>query len=176
VDAGQGSEGEDVVSKDDRALVKLTQRKTFWITNVNPQPWQAPRGAKRFGTMTKHETLKGYQNAVKEQMADLWPYGPFDGNPNTGTPVALSFVFWRQIESVQDARGNWHRGQVADATNLQKALEDALQGVLFTYDRYTADVRSRVIEQSPYTEPKIGIAIKPADNVVLQLELDFDDE
>lgn len=156
----------------DKPLVALNQRKVFWITGVNPQPWQAPRFTKGFKGVTKHETLKGYQNAVKEELAAVWPYGPFDTTQET--PVALSFAFWRQIENVQDTSGRWHRGQVADATNLQKALEDALQGILLTNDRYVADVRSRIIEQSPFTVPKIGIAIRPADNVVLQLDMESD--
>lgn len=159
----------------DPAPVALNQRKTFWITGVNPQPWQvaAPvKGKRKPKFWVKHGALAGYQEAVKEELRALWPYGPFDTKE---TPVALSFVFWRQIENVQDADGRWHRGGIADATNLQKALEDALQGILFTNDRYVADIRSRIIEQSPYTEPKIGISVKPATGVSLQLELEFVD-
>lgn len=161
------------------AKVALTQKKTFWISGVNPQPWQvaAPvKGKRKPKFWVKHGNLAGYQEAVKEELRAVWPYGPFDIHPKTGTPAALSFVFWRQIENVQDADGRWHRGGVADATNLQKALEDALQGILFTNDRYIADVRSRIVEQSPYTEPKIGICIKPATGVSLQLELDLVNE
>lgn len=156
----------------DKPRVKLTQKKVFWVTGVNPQPWSVPRGNRFGGRPVKSDVLHTYQQAVKEQIQGVWEFGPFDSD----VPIALSFAFWRQIENEQDASGRWHRGKIADATNLQKALEDALQGVLFTNDRYVADVRSRIIEQSPFVEPRVGISIRPATGTSLQLEFDFSDE
>lgn len=160
------------MTTDKKPLVKLTQKKVFWVTGVNPQPWAVPRGNRFGGRPQKGGVLHTYQQAVKEQVSSFWEFGPFDKD----VPIALSFAFWRQIENEQDTAGRWHRGKVADATNLQKALEDALQGVLFTNDRYIADIRSRIIEQGPYVEPKIGICIRPATGISLQMEFEFGDD
>ncbi len=123
---------------------------TYIIEGINPQPWSVSiRG--------KNGALDAYQNAVKEELADYdiepWP---------VGVPVKLYFEFWRQLESVVDADRRRHRNQYADATNLQKALEDALQGVLFTNDRYVPDIHTRIKAQGADVEPKIVIRISPA--------------
>jgi hypothetical protein len=84
--------------------------------------------------MGRNQQLHMYQQAVKDEMKRLYPDAvelpPY---------YELDFWFWRNTE----------RGNIADATNLQKATEDALQGVLLSNDRQVVRVASTVVAQGP---------------------------
>lgn len=137
-------------------LVRV-KRKWYIIDDVNPQPWAiGPLGVGRrvggvYPFIGPNQQLVSYQSAVREELAD------FDATDWTGD-IQLEFFFWRRIEIVK--RGTKQsRSHQADTTNLQKALEDALQGVFFANDRAVRDVRSIVVEQSQTTIPRIAICI-----------------
>lgn len=127
------------------------------IEGLNPVPWTSPdaeigrRNGKIFAHLVKDGNLVMYQEAVKETLRDelelVFP---------TSERVALVFYFWRQLYV-----HNKGRSKEADATNLQKALEDALQGVLYKNDRQVVDVRSIVVSQSITTDPRIVIMVMP---------------
>ena len=63
---------------------------------------------------------------------------------------SVTFYFWRRLDG---------RKHPADATNMQKATEDALQEVLFKNDRDIRDIRSVVVEQSAETKPLVLLRI-----------------
>lgn len=126
----------------------------FGIIGINPEPWTAAqvgivnRGGKPSAQAFPNEKVKVYQAAIADEV-DLWretepSYTLFDV-----APLHLTFYFWRSTAG----------GQPADATNLQKSTEDALQGHLFKNDSQIAYVETRIMEQSPTVEPLIGIAI-----------------
>lgn len=128
--------------------------RSYIIDGVNPIPWSAggySRGSKR---MVKSQPLIVYQQSLKEELADqvsgLWPQG---------LPIYLRFEFWRQLEAPVDTTGRKHQAQYADATNLQKSTEDALQGVLFSNDRYVTEVHTLIRAQGSDVEPKVIIHI-----------------
>lgn len=133
---------------------------TLWqhlITGINPVPWKAPEGSVGRGRgriyvqMHKNASLTAYQEAVKEDIeASIGELKPIEG------PYQAEFYFWRQIE-VYETDKRKSRSHVADATNLQKALEDACEKLLFKNDRDCWDVHSTIVEQSVDTEPKILI-------------------
>jgi Holliday junction resolvase RusA-like endonuclease len=133
--------------------------------DLNPQPWtpgtavtRAGRGGKgRFTTMIKDPQLETYQEAVREAMYKKYP--DIVRFPK-GVDLAVEFYFWRQLERASDAEGKKHRGKRADATNLQKALEDALQGVLYDNDSSIVDIRTTIVDQAQDTSPCIVINIE----------------
>jgi len=120
---------------------------------INPEPWAigpvsvGKRGGKYFPIVGRNQQLHGYKEAVKDELelqgAQMLPEGAYE----------LGFYFWRGLET--NTSGS--RMNTADATNLQKATEDALHGVLFDNDRDVREVRSVFVEQAPGVEGGIGI-------------------
>jgi hypothetical protein len=122
----------------------------YWVTGINPEPWTAGTAfrygsSKRLG-IAKDGKLKAYQEAVADEFVYQNPHFiPMIGE------LSLTFFFWRS-----SAHGN-----VADATNLQKSTEDALQNILYGNDRNNRHASSTVMEQTPQTAPHILILIAP---------------
>lgn len=110
----------------------------WYVLNVNPEPWAVGpldllrRNGKLAPTMGRNLQLYMYQQAVKEEMQRCYP-DVVELPPH----YELDFWFWRNTE----------RGNIADATNLQKATEDALQGVLLKNDRLVVRVGSTIVAQ-----------------------------
>lgn len=130
----------------------------WYALNLNPEPWRiGPMGWKvvngrRIQLPAPDPDLQTYQKAVREQLEQLLPVGtvPYDGL------VEFEFFFWRQLDSYETDTKKSQR-HIADATNLQKALEDALQGVLITNDRNVRRVCSHLVEQAADTVPAVAI-------------------
>lgn len=118
---------------------------TYTVWDINPQPWTPTRVPKR-GSSVKDGKLADYQEAVREAVENaLTDHEPYTGN------LTVKFYFWRST-----AHGNQ-----ADATNLQKATEDALQYVLYGNDRANRHVCSEIIEQNVDERPCIIIVVEP---------------
>jgi Holliday junction resolvase RusA-like endonuclease len=119
---------------------------THWfVLAVNPDPWAigplgvGKRNGKYFPYVGRNNQLHSYKEAIASELAE----GTYD----------LSFYFWRRLD--EHASGRKH---VADATNLQKATEDALQGILFDNDRDVHRITSTIVEQSDITVPRVVIS------------------
>lgn len=128
----------------------MTWEKTYWVTGINPEPWAIGtpfRRGKGFG-ISPNGKLKAYQEAL----ADEFALQNAHGEALTGD-LKVRFLFWRSTAHAQPC----------DATNLQKATEDALQGVLYANDRSNRDVRGVIMEQTPTTSPHILIIVQPFD-------------
>jgi Holliday junction resolvase RusA-like endonuclease len=119
----------------------------YWITGINPEPWAIGtpyrRGSKGLG-ISPNGKLKAYQQAIREE----FPLQNGHAAVQSGD-LSIQFYFWRS-----SAHGN-----VADATNLQKATEDALQGLLYDNDRSNLQVGSVIMQQTPATDPHILITV-----------------
>lgn len=132
------------------------------IEAINPEPWEAPEGAigrkggKPFVMMFKPEGVKAYQEAIREELEarELTP---------TDQPCRLDLWFWRNTGSWSDGGSRKGRGNIADATNLQKATEDALQGILFINDRQVTQIISDIVDQGPDVEPQILLRLSHID-------------
>lgn len=130
----------------------------FVIDGINPEPWTAPEisvgrsKGRVFPRAHKSAALDAYQHAVKEFLTRHYD----DLTPEYDGPISLTFWFWRQLPTNELAE-RASRKHIADATNMQKALEDALQGVLFKNDNKAVYVLSMPVEQSATVEPKILI-------------------
>jgi Holliday junction resolvase RusA-like endonuclease len=127
------------------------------IRGVNPEPWTSPsvsvgrKNGKAFPMVYKSAGLKAYQEAIGEAVSGR--------KPTTG-PISVTFYLWRQLPAYETDRQRKARKHEADATNLQKALEDALQGHLFENDRDCHHVQTFIMEQGHDTEPLIVIEVE----------------
>lgn len=126
---------------------------TFVIEGINPEPWTASQSStgKKNGKLVtrffKDEKLRSYQEAVKESLrADYPDFLPLTEN------AMLRLFLWRRLDK---------GAQVMDTTNGQKALEDALQGVLLSNDRQDLYVTTILMSQTKDTEPLIIIKLQP---------------
>lgn len=123
------------------------------IPEINPEPWTAPevsigrRGGKLAPQVFKREQLRQYQEAVHDYILDHYAPTPVE------TELVLQFWFWRALDTP--------RSKQSDATNLQKATEDALHGLLFLNDAQVQDVRSIIVQQAVDVDPTIVIRWAP---------------
>ena len=130
----------------------------WFVLDVNPEPWAigdlsvGRRNGKAFPMVGRNNQLHSYKEAVKEALGDPGIF--FEG------PIELQFFFWRRRDEYKTPQARTHRKHEADATNLQKATEDALQGVLFKNDKDVNDIHSVVVEQGSDVTPRVVVAIR----------------
>ena len=130
----------------------------WYVVELNPEPWAiGPVGyARRNGKMSayvgRNQQLDAYKEAVRESLGL--------GLPMIEGKVRLEFYFWRNRAAYTTPQAQTHRKHEADLTNLQKATEDALQGVLFKNDRDVNEVYSVLVAQGPEVEGKIVIGVE----------------
>lgn len=157
---------------------------SYHVLRVNPEPWAigpvgySRRGGKMSAYVGQNKQLDAYKQAIKEELGD--------GHTMLEGPIDLVFYFWRVRSEYTTAQGKAHRKHEADATNMQKATEDALQGVLFQNDKDVAHVESWIVAQGPDVEPCVVVGVRRADSPMLpdgvlialssQPELPFDDD
>lgn len=122
------------------------ETKWFYVP-VNPEPWETGglsihrKGGKTYPMMVPSGQLVAYKEAVREELEGEAPL-PW-------REFQLTFYFWRKLESsLTVEKGRKVTRHQVDATNMQKALEDALQGVLFGNDRDVRRIESVIVEQS----------------------------
>lgn len=138
---------------------ELMRGSWYLLDGINAEPWTAPsvshgrRGGAVTTTVYKNEQLRSFQEAVGEAMERQYPDAPkLEG------AIELEFYIWRQQAVYQGRRGKVQKHQV-DATNLQKALEDALQGYLYGNDREVHAIKTTVMAQGPDVTPRILIGV-----------------
>jgi Holliday junction resolvase RusA-like endonuclease len=133
----------------------------YWITGINPEPWAIGSPYRRGSTglgISPNGKLQAYQEALREE----FPRQNGHARMHEGD-LQVVFHFWRS-----SAHGN-----VADVTNLQKATEDGLQGILYSNDRRNLDVRGVIMEQTPETSPHILIKVSNFAQPVVELPEEF---
>lgn len=137
----------------------------WYKVEVNPEPWAigdvsvGRNAGKVYPIIGRNNQLHTFKQAVAEEI----------GNQAImiSGPVTLHFYFWRNRAGYKTDRQRKARAHEADLTNLQKACEDALQGVLFDNDRDVVEVHSYLVEQGPDVMSRIVIGIEPAHGVGL---------
>lgn len=138
----------------------MTEAPWHWfVIEVNPEPWAVgplsvgrSKGGKVFPKIGRNEQMFHFQEAIKEELGDPGVF--FEGK------VELRVYFWRRRDEYKTPQSRTHRKHEADATNMLKATEDALQGVLFKNDKDNNDVRAVIVEQGADVTPRIVIAIR----------------
>jgi Holliday junction resolvase RusA-like endonuclease len=112
-------------------------RHRWYTLFLNPEPWAI--GTAHARGISPNPALVTYQKAVK---------GELEGEAMLPVNMRkLTFYFYRKIDKYIDAADRVRSRNQVDATNLQKGLEDALQGVLFKNDREIRDIRSVILQQ-----------------------------
>lgn len=134
----------------------------LWLKlDLNPEPWRiGPVGySRRNGRMSAYvgqdAQLNAYKNAVREEVEAQLPadFVMFDGR------VTLECYFWRQRIEYTTHQARTHRKHEADGTNLMKATEDALQGVIYKNDKDNARGVWEIVAQGPDVEPAIIVHV-----------------
>lgn len=130
----------------------------WFVLNLNPEPWRIGPvsvgrggGGKLFPVVGRDQQLAAFQEAVREL---LGPQTMID------RPVKLTFYFWREQAAYTGKSEKQIRKHQVDATNMQKATEDALQGVFFDNDSLVRDIRSVIVEQGADIKPRIVIHVE----------------
>lgn len=138
----------------DRPLVQ------WFVLDVNPTPWAVGplsvgrKGGKVFPQMGRNQELFTYKEAVAEQIKQQSPV-TLEGE------VSLLMWFWRSRPSYKNHQSRTARKHEADATNMQKATEDAVQGILFKNDKDNRLVQSIIMGQGESVIPKVVICAFP---------------
>lgn len=142
-------------------MEELNEMYDWYILEINPEPWAvgpigyARRGGKMSAYVGRNAQLDAYKESVKEALADV-ETRMLDGK------ISLRLFFWRTRQDYETAQGRRHRKHEADTTNLQKATEDALQGILFENDKDVIDVHSSMVDQSPTAPGRVVIGVAKA--------------
>lgn len=136
---------------------------------MNPEPWRSPRlgtkmiGRKKVPVAFKDENLRSYQEAIKEAASELLNSNGVEMPMFAkGTELELDIAFWRQTDTYEGESRRNARNR-ADVTNMQKAVEDALQGIVYANDRYNVVVRSTLVAVGPDVHPRVLLDCKEAD-------------
>lgn len=138
----------------------------YSIQGVNPEPWESPesfvrrvKGSDKL-SVGHHSSrrMRLFQDSVKEEFPIQNP-----GFINLGTAALdVRFYLWRSVAVFENASGRVVEGNDVDATNCQKALEDALQGILYKNDTNNVQV-STWLHQAVDIEPFIIIRVELSD-------------
>lgn len=142
----------------------------IWLVlDVNAEPWAiGPLGVKRTASkiipfVGPNKQTQAFQNAVREQIEE-WRNRISDGTIGlVEGDVELDFWIWRRIDEYQGTKRK-ARAHRADATNIQKALEDSLQKVLIDNDRAVRRVQTHIVEQSTTAPSRIIMRLRSYQN------------
>jgi Holliday junction resolvase RusA-like endonuclease len=132
----------------------------WYFLDVNPEPWAiGPVGYRRAnGKMSayvgRNDQLHHYKEAIKEAILKQDPV-KFEGQ------FELTIWFWRERSEYTTHQARTHRKHEADVTNLYKATEDALQGILFDNDRDNVHTEAFMMEQGEEVHGKVVVRIRP---------------
>lgn len=128
-----------------------------YILRINPEPWAMgtafPMKGRGGAGISPNRKLVAFQAAAKE--AILADYEPITLILD---PILLRFYFSRKLETLSYGDKKAHANG-SDATNMQKALEDAMQGILYKNDSQVVAVESVVCWQDADTDPFVIIEV-----------------
>lgn len=139
----------------------------IFIKGINPEPWTSPKlGTKRAGSKVlpmayKDEGLRSYQEAIAETVLDLLTANDIYTPLYVEETLRVQFHFWRQTESYQGMNRRNTRSR-PDVTNMVKAIEDALQGIVYKNDQNNICVAGNLMAIGPNVDPAIVIEIDEA--------------
>lgn len=137
----------------------------IYFNGLQPEPWKAPgaqtgrrRGGAVFAQLIKDGRLKAYQEAIREEL------DAFDLEMHEGY-FMLEMFFWRKLEEYAPTLGRKRKRKWADATNMGKAFEDALQDIVYKNDSMSVCPVPRIVSQSEETVPGVLAIIRPVPNI-----------
>lgn len=152
-------------------------RQIFLLPGINPEPWAVGQvGTRQIQGKARpfigpNPQMVTYKNAIAEEIKKQHPV-------LIDVPCEVTFLFWRRLDKYVTLSDKGHQRHIADATNMQKATEDALQGIVVTNDRLVQVVASHVVEQSVDTNPGLIITVRwpvvPIDSFDIDVQLSTD--
>lgn len=145
----------------------------WYLLDLNPVPWRVgPVYASRSKTTHKlgggvgrDQEVHAYQEAIRAEIAKQSPE-MIEGK------FKLVIFFWREMTDYRTPQSRRARSHEADSTNMYKATEDALQGILFKNDKDNVAGRAYIVEQKEniYGKVLIGIESVTKDSVMQELQ------
>lgn len=137
----------------------------WFVVPLNPEPWAVGplsvgrRNGRPFPMMGRNQQLYHYQEAVRgeleRQRAELLALNDeVDG-------YELVFMFHQVLETWTSQSGRASQDKEADLTNLVKATEDAIQGVLIENDRAVRKQTNYVERSLAGATPYVVIGVAP---------------
>lgn len=142
-------------------------RQVLYIEGINAEPWSVGKlgigrkNGKTFPTYSKHQVLVAYQEALKEMASEAAAKTPGFAMQPPGVELELIIYIWRRRDQYTSATGRTVTRNSADATNVQKATEDALQGVLYPNDNQCRRVTCEIVQEGRDVEPRIIVICQP---------------
>lgn len=137
----------------------MSSEDRWFVLALQAEPWAVgplgvgrAAGGKPYPYMGPNQKVQAYQEAVK---------GELDGAGVIQGLVEVQLFIWRQIETMKVSGKRDRIGKPADATNIQKATEDAIQGILIENDKNVRLISTHVVEQSSTVTPCIVLRVKP---------------
>jgi hypothetical protein len=140
--------------------MNIPTMKLWYVIDVNPVPWavgplSVGRAAgKVYPKMGRNQELHSYQEAVRTTMIDRYlnPIGHKYGDDQLatvfgGAEVELGFYFFKKLE-VTHVGNRTRVGKKPDLTNMVKAAEDAIAGLLFDNDVQVMAQRNVILDRS----------------------------
>lgn len=134
-----------------------------WVTaETNPQPWNV-----ELALGFNNATRKNYPKAVPSPQLVTFQKALStiirNGNPKmTAGEVEVKIFIWRQMEVYRSHKTDRNiRKHQADATNMQKAIEDAVQGILIENDRNVRRITTEIVEQGHDVTGRVVISVGP---------------
>lgn len=122
---------------------------------VNPEPWKAPMKGRGHAFSDKGSIA--YKGAIRDHLERV-------GATQLEPPYRVHFLFWRKRFQYLDKRGAKRTRNAADATNMQKLTEDALQGILIDDDVRNRYVTSQTVAQGLDVEPMVIVMVAHIDD------------
>jgi Endodeoxyribonuclease RusA. len=146
----------------------------WYILRMNPEPWAvgtisiSRSNGKMHGMMSPNANLKSFQNQVREEMALQNPR-MIEGS------IGLEFWYWRQRVQYQSKNNRTITRNNADTTNMNKGLEDALQGILYANDSSVKKITGNMCRQDVDVDsPRIIIHVWSVSDMDLLHDLPVD--
>lgn len=139
---------------------------TWYVLPLNPEPWAVGplsvgrgKGGKFFPRMGANQQLVNYQEAVRSELrrqrAEMIELG--EGY----NAYELVFVFHQVLYKYMTGSGRTSQQKQADLTNLVKATEDALQGILISNDTLVEKQTNYVQRSEGDAVPYVIIGVGP---------------
>jgi Holliday junction resolvase RusA-like endonuclease len=142
----------------------MTTRAQWFVLPLNPVPWAVGplgiiRKAGRFlPYMGRNQELHDFKVAVARAVKDQNPV-------MIRGKVKITCIFWRDQEEYKTPQARTARKNEADTTNLLKATEDALQGIVYENDKDNNEVHGYIAAQAPGIRPRMVICVEPNSDI-----------
>lgn len=143
------------------------------ITDINPEPWTAPdvniaygKNRRPYPQVSTGSIQRAYQAGIRESVLEAYP--KIEMFPDDAK-LCLRIWVWRRLDEYQTVKGKDQSRHAADMTNIQKATEDALQGILYRNDTQCKVVQTIEMEQDHTTSMQLLVVVDDHDRESLRM-------